>query len=113
MTVEELFALAPQYVDPEGARGVDRVVDIVLDETDRHQLVVRDGAATITRDGPERPQLTVRMSTEDVLAIADGRAHPVKLFFAGRIRTEGDLWGSRALKDVFVNPHAAGGGAAG
>ncbi len=104
MTVEELLALAPQYVDPAGARGVDRVVDLVVDD-ERHQIVVRGGAATVTRDGPERPQLTVRMAAEDVFAIAEGRAHPVKLFFAGRIRAEGDLWGSRALKDVFVNPH--------
>jgi putative sterol carrier protein len=108
MTVEELFALAPQHVDPVAARGVDRVVDLVVDG-ERHQLVVRDGAAAITRDGTERPQLTVRMSGQDVLAIAEGRAHPVKLFFAGRIRAEGDLWGSRALKDVFVNPHAGSG----
>ncbi len=107
MTVEELFALAPQYADREAARNVDRVVDVIVDEHERHQLVVRHGDVTVTRDGAERPQLTVCMSAEDVFAIAEGRAHPVKLFFAGRIRTEGDLWGARALKDVFRPPATA------
>ncbi len=103
MTVEELFALAPQHVDPVAARGVDRVVDLVVDG-ERHQLVVRDGAATVTVDGAEQPHLTVRMAADDVFALAEGRAHPVGLYLAGRIRTEGDLWGSRVLKDVFKPP---------
>lgn len=103
MTVEELLAYAPQYVDPQAARGVDKVVDLVVD-AERHQLVVRDGAATVTRDGPERPALTVHMTADDVFAIVRGEAHPVRLFLAGRIRTEGDLWGARVLKDVFRPP---------
>ena len=103
MTIAELLALAPQYVDREAARGVDRVVDVVVDG-ERHQLVVRDGAATVTPDGPEKPHLTVRMAADDVHAIVEGRAHPVMLYLSGRIKTEGDLFGSRALKDVFKPP---------
>ncbi len=106
MTVAELLALAPAYLDPEAARGVDRVVDVVVDG-ERHQLVVRDGAATVTPDGAEAAHLTVRMAAEDVFAIAEGRAHPVGLYLTGRIRTEGDLWGSRVLKDVFRPPRPA------
>ena len=103
MTVAELLALAPQYLDREAARGVDRVVDLVVDG-ERHQLVVRDGAATVTPDGGEAPHLTVQLAGDDVLAIVEGRAHPVTLYLTGRIRTEGDLWGSRVLKDVFKPP---------
>ena len=103
MNVGELLAQAPQYLDPTAARGVDRVVDLVVDG-ERHQLVVRDGEATVIPDGPEAPHLTVHMAAEDVLAIAAGRAHPVTLYLTGRIRTEGDLWGSRVLKDVFKPP---------
>ncbi len=103
MTLAELLALAPGYLDPVAARGVDRVVDLVVDG-ERHQLVVRDGAATVTPDGPESAQLTVHMAAEDVFAIVEGRAHPVGLYLAGRVRTQGDLWGSRVLKDVFRPP---------
>ena len=109
MTIAELLAMAPQFVDPVAARGVDRVVDLVIDG-ERHQLVVRDGAATVTPDGGETPHPTVRMAAEDVFAIAEGRAHPVGLYLTGRIRTEGDLWGSRALKDVFRPPQPDGTG---
>ena len=108
MTVGELLAHAPACLDREAARGVDRVVDLVVDG-ERHQLVVRDGAATVTPDGPETPDLVVRMSAEDVHAIAEGRAHPVALYLGGHIRTEGDLWGSRMLKDVFKPPRPARG----
>ncbi len=103
MTVGELIAPAPAYLDAEAARGVDRVVDLVVDG-ERHQLVVRDGAATVTPDGAEAPHLTVHMAGEDVFALAEGRAHPIGLYLAGRIRTQGDLWGSRVLKDVFKPP---------
>jgi len=108
MTVEELFAMAPAYADRDAARGVDRVTDVVVDG-ERHQLVVRDGEVSVTKDGPEPAQLTVRMAAEDVFAIVEGRAHPVKLFFAGRIKTEGDLWGARALSKVFRPPPPAEG----
>jgi putative sterol carrier protein len=107
MTTEELLAELPGFVDPEGARGMDAVVDLVVDE-DRFQFVLRETVLVVTRDGAEAAALTVRVSEEDLHAVAAGRAHPVKLFAAGRLRASGDLFLAYRLRRAFVIPPGYG-----
>lgn len=103
MTVEEILAQAPEFVDPAKAKGVDRVIDLHVDE-ERWQFVLRDGAATMVRDGSEKADVTLRFAADDLFAVIRREADPIKLFAAGRLQASGDLWGARVLRDVFRRP---------
>ena len=100
MTVGELLAHAPAYVDPVGARGIDAVVDLVVDD-ERHQLVLRDAVLTVTRDGPETAALTVRTSADDLLGMVEGRRRPMELYATRRLTAEGDLLLALRLRKAF------------
>jgi putative sterol carrier protein len=103
VTVEDILSQAPDYVDPAKADGIEQVVDLHVDE-ERWQFVLRDGLATMVRDGVEEPHVTVRFAAEDLFAVVRGEANPAKLYAAGRLQASGDLWGARVLKDVFRRP---------
>lgn len=103
MTVEDILSQAPDFVDPAKADGVDQVVDLHVGD-ERWQFVLRDGLATMVRDGAEEPRVTLRFAAEDLFAVVKREAHPVQLYAAGRVQASGDLWGARVLRDVFRIP---------
>jgi len=107
VTTEEMLSQLPAFVDPEGARGVDAVVDLVVDG-DRFQFVLRGGVLAVARDGGEQPALTVRVSEQDLHAVAEGRAHPVALFTTGRLKASGDLFLAYRLRKAFKIPPGYG-----
>ena len=104
-----VFGLMAGYVDPERAGGINGVLHFkVWDKPgggyDHYEIVIADGAATLSETPQTEPTLTIKGRAADLLRVAVGEASPVKLAFKGRIRAIGDLGFGRKLPQLFAVP---------
>ncbi len=89
MTAHELLHRLPELARPEALDGVDATVQADLDPP--LHLTIRDGAVT-THDGPaDAPNVTIRVSGDDLLALFRGELNPAAALFSGRVRVLGDV----------------------
>jgi putative sterol carrier protein len=73
------------------ATSIGAVYKFVLDGADggTYLLDLKDKLAVIPGDGPAG--CTIRMSTTDFVDLFEGRANGQALFFAGKLKVEGDM----------------------
>ena len=95
LIVTALFACAPLIVNRRAARRRDGTVEFRVKEpgggASMHTLVFRDGRCRARRGVVAEPDLTLELSTADLLRLAAGMTDGMSLVFAGRLRISGDL----------------------
>ncbi len=89
----------PDALDPVAAGDTKAVVQYELSEP-MHQVL--EGGTVRTVEGrAESPDLTVRISDEDLVALFAGRLNPMMAFMSGRVRVSGDMALAQRLVGMF------------
>jgi SCP-2 sterol transfer family len=95
LLVTALFACAPLVVNRRAARRRDGSVEFRVKQpggrASMHTLVFRDGRCRARRGVVAEPDLTLELTTADLLRLAAGLIDGLSLVFTGRLRISGDL----------------------
>jgi putative sterol carrier protein len=72
--------------------------------SDVYELVIADGACTVSPRPESKPQLTLTVSAVDFLRMTTGNTHPVMLVMSGRLKTKGELGLTAKFPTLFATP---------
>jgi putative sterol carrier protein len=91
---------------PDKAEGVDAVLHIKLWDRpgggyDHREIVIRDGACTLSESPSEEPTLTLKIRPGDLRKVVAGKANVKMLALRGKLRAIGDLGFAMRLTDLF------------
>jgi putative sterol carrier protein len=105
----EIFGRMAEHFRPEQARGIDAVVHFkVLDRPDggydHYEIVLRDGACTLSERPLSEPAVTIRVKPVDFLKLVTNNASGPVLFLRGRLKLDGDVMLASRLTGLFSIP---------
>jgi hypothetical protein len=105
----EVFRRMPEVFQPSRARGLHAVVHWHVGDrpdggADHWEVVIADGACTVTQVPEHHPALTLTIGAVDFLRLVTGNAHAVVLVMRGRLRTRGDVALTAKFPGLFVPP---------
>lgn len=105
MTLDEIFTKMPTAVDPNGASGVNAVVQFNC-STPRY-VTIADGAATVTEGTAGEPTVSITMADEDLRDLLTGELDGMTAFMTGKVQLEGDMMFAQRLGSIFDLSRAA------
>ena len=110
-TLDEIFRRMAEHVEPSKARGNDAVVHFkILDRPDggydHYEVVLAEGACTVTDEPAKDPRVTIRIGPVDFLKLVSGNAAGPMLFMTGKLKIEGDLMYASTMTSLFRIPRA-------
>lgn len=110
--LDEIFRRMGSHVRAEKVRGIHAVVNWRLtggsgpDGYDRYQIVLSDGACTVSREMTEQPRVTITLSPADFVRLIAQQTSPAVLFVTGKLKVQGDLGFAAGLIGYFDLPTA-------
>jgi putative sterol carrier protein len=107
--LDEIFNRMVAHFRPERARGLDAVVHWKIFDRpgggyDHFELVIADGACTLSDHPGKAPNVTFRIPPVDFLKLVTGNASPTGLALRRRLQVLGDLGLARRLGTLFEVP---------
>ena len=108
-TLDEIFRRMAEHVEPSKAKGNDAVIHWkILDRPDggydHFEVVLDDGACTVTDSPSREPRVTFRIGPVEFLRLVSGNANGPMLFMSGKLKIEGDLMFASTLTSLFRIP---------
>jgi putative sterol carrier protein len=108
-TLDEIFRRMAAHVEPSKARGNDAVIHFkILDAPDggydHYEVVLADGACTVTDEPSGDPRVTFKIGPVDFLRLVSGNAAGPMLFMTGKLKIEGDLMYASTMTSLFRIP---------
>lgn len=103
MTVDETFALMQRSFNPAAASTLNKTIqwNITGDKGKIYTIKINNGACELIPGASEHPDLSITVSTEDWLAMADERLHPMKAFLTGKVQAKGDMTLAMRIPNLF------------
>ena len=105
-TIQEIFALAPDYYLPENAEGVEASVQFEFTGEGGGDwfLQVSGGQLTVASGRLPVHDLYATASAQDSLEIANGKLNPMTAYFKGKLNLLGDTSKIFEFEKVFRLP---------
>jgi putative sterol carrier protein len=72
--------------------------------TDTYEVVIADGACTVSPAAEKEPKLAVTIGGADFLNLIAGNANPMMMFMTGKLKAKGDLGLAANLANLFDLP---------
>ena len=72
--------------------------------TDTYEVVIADGACTVSPAAEQEPKLAVTIGGVDFLNLIAGNANPMMMFMTGKLKAKGDLGLAANLANLFDLP---------
>jgi len=88
MTAKELLLSVPAAIR-QGAGTPDAVVQFLTSEP--VHCIVKDGAVAASEGVAPAPDVTIRVSDDNLLKLVRGELNPVMAFMMGKVRIEGNM----------------------
>ncbi|SNT45301.1 SCP-2 sterol transfer family protein [Asanoa hainanensis] len=73
---------------------------------DTYEVVIEDGACTVSSSAERDPRLALTMGPVDFLKIVSGSGNPVMMFMTGKLKAKGDLGLAANIANLFDIPKA-------
>ncbi|MBL7493863.1 SCP2 sterol-binding domain-containing protein [Frankia sp. AgB1.9] len=94
--LDEYFGRIARQAIPEKIKGQDAVVHFHITErpdggVDYYEMVVRDGACTISKQVVESAKVTVTLDGVRFVKLISGKADPTKWFLTRKLKISGDM----------------------
>lgn len=101
-----IFRLMERQVNTANAAGVDAVIhwEITGRSTERRQLVIDHGRASVSRSLDREPSLRITISDARFVELVTGIERATVLYTRGGLRIDGDLMLAARLQSLFVIP---------
>ena len=109
--LREIFARVAEHLDPERAKGQDSVILFQIlgrpdGGYDEFEVVVRDGACSVSETPSEQPRVTLKVDPVGFLKLITSRTSGPELFMTGKLKIEGDLMYAPQIASLFRIPTA-------
>lgn len=104
--IDALVVHLASSLRPDHAEGVDAVLHVKLWDRpgggyDHRELVIRDGACTVSETPAEEPTLTLKIRPSDLRKVVTGATGPKRLALRGKLRAIGDIGFGMRLTELF------------
>jgi hypothetical protein len=109
--LDTVFGRMPGQFRPEKAGSTNAVIHWNITGrpdggADSYELVIADGACTLSPAPQAEPQLTFSLGGYDFLQLIAGAANPMMLFMTGKVKAKGDLGLAANIANYFDLPKA-------
>ena len=107
--LDEIFRRMAEHFDPSNAAGTDAVIHWKITGrpdggADHYEVVIRDGACTVSETPDQHPRVTFTIGGVDFLKLVTGNVGGPALFMQGRIKIDGDLMFAAGAAGLFRMP---------
>jgi hypothetical protein len=109
--LDAVFNRMPGQFRPEKAGSANAVIHWNITGradggTDTYELVIADGACTLSPEPRAEPKLAFTLAGYDFLQLIAGAANPMMLFMTGKVKAKGDLGLAANIANYFDLPKA-------
>jgi putative sterol carrier protein len=110
--LDEIFNRMAEYFNADKARGQEAVVHFKIGDRpeggeDVYEVVVEDGALTVTDEPQQEPRVTLKAGAVDFMRLVSGSQSGPALFMTGKLKIEGDLMYASQIASLFRIPRSA------
>jgi len=107
--LDEVFNRMPTLFRSDRAGSTNAVVHWTVTGgpdggADTYELVIADGACTLSPTPAHEAKLALTLGGVDFLKVVSGNANPVMLFMTGKLKAKGDLGLAAKIGDLFDIP---------
>ena len=107
--LDEIFSRFPKQFRADRAGSTNAVIHWNItgrpdSGTDAYELVIADGACTLSSTPAAEPKLAVTIGGVDFLQLISGSANPMMMFMTGKLKAKGDLGLAANLANLFDLP---------
>jgi putative sterol carrier protein len=109
--LDEVFGRMPASFRADRAGSTNAVIHWVITGrpdggADTYEVVIADGACTVSDTPQKEPRLTVTLGPVDFLKVVSSNANPVMMFMTGKLKAKGDLGLAANIANLFDLPKA-------
>jgi alkyl sulfatase BDS1-like metallo-beta-lactamase superfamily hydrolase len=109
--LDEVFGRMPGMFRPDRAGNTNAVIHWNITGgpdggTDTYQVVIENGACTVSETADREPKLALTLGPVDFLKVVSSNANPVMMFMTGKLKAKGDLGLAANIANLFDMPKA-------
>jgi hypothetical protein len=109
--LDQIFNRFPDQFRPDRAGSTNAVIHWTVTGrpdggADTYEVVIANGACTVSSTPQADPKLTVTLSGVDFLSLISGTGNPMMMFMTGKLKAKGDLGLAANLANLFDLPKA-------
>lgn len=109
--LDEVFGRMPSLFRPDRAGATNAVIHWNVTDrpdggVDTYEVVIENGACTLSETAERDPKLSLTMGPVEFLKIVSGAGNPVMMFMTGKLKAKGDLGLAANIANLFDIPKA-------
>jgi putative sterol carrier protein len=109
--LDAIFAKFPSLFRPDRAGSTKAVIHWNVGGAsdggvDTYELVVADGACTLSPTPDNDPKLAITVGPVDFIKVVSGNGNPMMMFMTGKLKAKGDLGLAANIANLFDIPKA-------
>jgi putative sterol carrier protein len=107
--LDEIFRRMPGLFRPDRAGNTNAVIHWNIGDkpdggVDTYELVIANGACTLSEKPEQDPKLSLTLGAVDFLKVVSGNGNPVMMFMTGKLKAKGDLGLAANIANLFDIP---------
>jgi hypothetical protein len=109
--LDAVFGRMPTLFRPDRAGSTSAVIHWNVGDrpdggVDTYELVIANGACTLSPTPEHDPKLSLTLNAPDFLKVVTGTGNPVMMFMTGKLKAKGDLGLAANIANLFDIPKA-------
>lgn len=109
--LDAIFTRFPTLFRADRAGATSAVIHWIISDrpdggADTYELVIANGACTLSPTPDQDPKLAVTVGPVDFLKIVSGNGNPTMMFMTGKLKAKGDLSLAANIANLFDIPKA-------
>jgi len=96
---KELIHKMPEAFDPSAAGDTQAVIQYAISEP--MYAEIKDGSCTVHEGEAENPDVTLKISDEDLVDMLTGELNGMTAFMTGKLQVDGDIMLAQKLSSIF------------
>lgn len=106
MTITDVFEAMPAQLNSAAAKGIDKTLQWIItgDEPGVWALHIADGVAHLIPGGVEKPDAIITVTSQDWIALVEGKLNPMQAFLTGKVKVTGDNGLVMQILRLFPQP---------
>jgi putative sterol carrier protein len=109
--LDEIFSRMPTLFRADRAGSTNAVIHWNVGDrpdggSDTYELVIADGACTLSATPQHDPKLSLTLGAVEFVKIVTGTGNPVMMFMTGKLKAKGDLGLAANIANLFDIPKA-------
>ena len=109
--LDSIFARFPDLFRPDRAGSTNAIIHWTITDrpdggADTYELVIANGACTLSPSADQDPKLAITVGPVDFLKVVSGNGNPMMMFMTGKLKAKGDLGLAANIAQLFDIPKA-------